>query len=119
LDCEDNDLLISLAKATGHAFEVDGGNGANATAALENAETSSIGRGLANMNLSGNKRATREEMAKVSRGPVKATLTNWEGKITETKSKAAARELWVEANQLGAGKDVLDKIQKLADSLEA
>ena len=55
-------------KATGLAFEIDGQGMANKTSALENAETSAIGRALANAGYSGNKRATREEMAKVERG---------------------------------------------------
>ena len=55
-------------KATGIAFEIDGQGMANKTSALENAETSAIGRALANAGYSGNKRATREEMAKVERG---------------------------------------------------
>jgi hypothetical protein len=61
------DQAMDLPKATGWAFEVDGTKGANLTSALENCETSSIGRCLANMNLSGNKRASREEMQKVQR----------------------------------------------------
>jgi hypothetical protein len=54
-------------KATGHAFEIDGQGMANKTSALENAETSAIGRALANAGYSGNKRASREEMEKVAR----------------------------------------------------
>ena len=61
------DLIDDLPKATGHAFEIDGGGGANKTSALENAETSAIGRALANAGYSGNKRASREEMQKVAR----------------------------------------------------
>jgi hypothetical protein len=57
-------------KATGMAFEIEGTSGANKTSALENAETSAIGRALANAGYSGNKRASREEMEKVARGPV-------------------------------------------------
>lgn len=54
--------------STGYAFEVDGiGGFANDTSALENCETSAIGRALANLNYTGNKRATREEMEKVQR----------------------------------------------------
>ena len=48
-----------LPKATGYAFEVDGQGMANKTSALENAETSAIGRALANMGMSGNKRASQ------------------------------------------------------------
>jgi hypothetical protein len=68
------DQAINCPKSTGMAFEVDGGGGANRTAALENAETSSIGRALANLGMSGDKkgnaqtRPTREEMAKAERG---------------------------------------------------
>jgi hypothetical protein len=113
----DGDQANNLAKSTGYAFEVDGSGMANKTSALENCETSAIGRALANANFSGNKRASREEMEKVKRGNVPST--NWENKITNTKSKAEARELWVEANRQGAGKEVLTKIQALADSLEA
>lgn len=55
-----------LPKASGLAFEVDGVGMANKTSALENAETSAIGRALANAGYSGNKRASREEMQKVA-----------------------------------------------------
>lgn len=63
-----NDQAADLPKASGLAFEVDGTPGANKTSALENAETSAIGRALANANYSGNRRASREEMEKVARG---------------------------------------------------
>jgi len=56
---------LGLPKATGYASEME--TGKQAQWAAELAETSSIGRALANMNLSGNKRATREEMEKVAR----------------------------------------------------
>lgn len=66
-----------ILKSTGLAFEVDGQGMANKTSALENAETSSIGRALANAGYSGDKRASREEMEKVNRAaspkPVDAT----------------------------------------------
>ena len=41
-----DDQLNNLPKATGLAFEVDGVGMANKTSALENAETSAIGRAL-------------------------------------------------------------------------
>ena len=53
---------------TGYAFEVDGSGMANRTSALENCETSAIGRALANIGYSGDKRASREEMAKAQAG---------------------------------------------------
>jgi hypothetical protein len=55
---------------TDTAFERDGGTGPNQTSALENCATSAVGRALANCGYSGNKRASREEMAKVERGNV-------------------------------------------------
>jgi hypothetical protein len=56
---------------TGLAFEIDGSAGANVTSALENCESSAVGRALAQANYGGDKRVTREEMAKVNRGPAK------------------------------------------------
>jgi hypothetical protein len=55
-----------LALATGYAEEKLGGRGANQSSALENAETSAIGRALANYTYSGDKRPSREEMQKVA-----------------------------------------------------
>jgi hypothetical protein len=91
-------------KATGHAFEVDGVNGmANKTSALENCETSAIGRALANAGYSGNKRVTREEMAKVARGvtpkapaPVK-DLVALAAQVNAAKTKQDLREVWAYA----------------------
>lgn len=57
-----------ILKATGLAFEIDGSGMANKTSALENAETSAIGRALANANYGGDKRVSREEMAKAANG---------------------------------------------------
>jgi hypothetical protein len=71
-------LEDAYLKATGWAFEIDGTGGANKTSALENAETSAIGRALANAGYSGNKRSSREEMAKVERGVTPAGR-NWLG----------------------------------------
>lgn len=53
--------------ATGLAFEVISDRGVNATSALENCETSSIGRSLANAGYAAKgKRPSREEMTKVA-----------------------------------------------------
>lgn len=66
---EDRDMTIKRVEpdATGLATETDGEEGVNETSALENAETSAIGRALANLGYSGDKRASREEMQKANR----------------------------------------------------
>jgi hypothetical protein len=57
---------------------------ANKTSALENAETSAIGRALANAGYSGNKRTSRQEMEKVARGATpKATSKDWIAMATD------------------------------------
>ena len=67
---------------TGLAEETIQGRGVNATSALENCETSAIGRALANAGYATKgKRASREEMAKV------ATVKKTEALIDETKAK--------------------------------
>ena len=72
------DMIDGVAKATGHAFEVDGQAGANVTSALENCESSAVGRCLALAGFSVNKDnptslASREEMEKVARGAQQVT----------------------------------------------
>ena len=70
--------------ATGLAEETVQGKGVNATSALENCETSSLGRALANAGYATKgKRASREEMSKVK---VKADT---EAIIEQTKTKMA------------------------------
>jgi hypothetical protein len=67
---------------TGLAEETVQGRGVNATSALENCETSAIGRALANAGYATKgKRASREEMTKV------ATVKKTEAIIDETKAK--------------------------------
>lgn len=104
-------------KSTGYAFEVDGGSGASKFAALENSETSSIGRALANMGLHGNKRATREELAKVQRGESWAPpKIDWAAEIDKLTSKDQARGLYALAKSENAPKDVLEAITVTAES---
>ena len=61
-------FLDQVAYATGYAEEKDTDRGVNSTSALENCETSAIGRALANAGFAAKgKRPSREEMAKVEK----------------------------------------------------
>lgn len=72
--------------ATGLAEETVQGRGVNATSALENCETSSIGRSLANAGYATKgKRASREEMQKVAKGvEIKQTIEATKAKMADT-----------------------------------
>jgi hypothetical protein len=107
------DQAKNLFKATGYAFEIDGQGMANKTSALENAETSAIGRALANAGYSGDKRTTREEMEKVQRG----LEVNWYARASLVMGdKTALRALWTEAKAANAPKSILDAIQNMANA---
>ena len=71
---------------TGLAEETVQGRGVNATSALENCETSAIGRALANAGYATKgKRASREEMGKVAKGvEVKANIEQVKAKMADT-----------------------------------
>ena len=71
---------------TGLAEETVQGRGVNATSALENCETSAIGRALANAGYATKgKRASREEMVKVAKvTEVKATIDEVKAKMAQT-----------------------------------
>jgi hypothetical protein len=71
---------------TGLAEETVQGRGVNATSALENCETSAIGRALANAGYATKgKRASREEMGKVIKSSeVKAKIDEVKAKMAET-----------------------------------
>ena len=68
----------SVAWATGYAEETVSARGVNQTSALENCETSAIGRALANAGYAPKgKRPSREEMSKVvAQKPVKPTVAD-------------------------------------------
>ncbi|MEJ4112743.1 hypothetical protein ACGE24_03925 [Corynebacterium kroppenstedtii] len=96
----------------GHAFEIDGTGMANNTSALENAETSAVGRALAQAGYSGSRRTTREEMAKV-------LLPELRERIAKATSKDETREIWNEANKNGLLNEVkqaiLDRNEKIVN----
>jgi signal recognition particle subunit SEC65 len=78
--------------ASGLAEETISGRGVNATSALENCETSSLARALANAGYSPkgdpSKRASREEMSKVQeQSKVKAELDKVKAKMAQTSSE--------------------------------
>lgn len=60
---------VGDADATGYAEEIIGSTNVNRTSALENCETSAIGRALANLGYAVKNRASREEMAKAQPAP--------------------------------------------------
>jgi hypothetical protein len=105
-----------LPKSNGLAFEIDGTGMANKTSALENCETSAIGRALANMGLSGDQRASREEMAKVQRGVEPSR--DWIAEAQAIMNTKELRDLYNKARQAGAGQHILAQITDYAKALE-
>lgn len=110
----EGDQAADLPKATGYASEREGGPQSEWKAEL--GETSAIGRALANMNLSGNKRASREEMQKVER----VENRDWLAEADSIDDVKQLRVLWAHAKQAGADKKILkqleDRARGLADS---
>ena len=108
-----------LPMSTGLASEVPGQGHVNKTSPLENCETSAIGRGLANWKYSGNKRASREEMAKVARG-ARPTNDAKQGELMELVAAATTKEelrvIYADAKKLGL-KAVEDAVTLKADKL--
>lgn len=101
--------------STGWAFEVDGGDLANRTSALENCETSAIGRALANLNYSGDKRASREEMEKVQRAESVASLRERLNTVTDLDG---VRDLWREASKQGVLNVVKDDLERARERFD-
>jgi len=104
-------------KATGWAFEIEGTAGANATAALENCETSAIGRALANAGYSGNKRASQSEMKKVNRAenPIPDEFLE---SVHKAKDMKALTELWDKAVSQGYAEDLRKVFANKKQALE-
>jgi hypothetical protein len=109
------DQASGLPKATGYASEIDGTGGANNGSALENAETSAIGRALANLGMSGNKRASREEMSKVNR----IAEMDYLAEAENTKSVDELRRLYTLAMANGAPAEVLGRLKDRASELDS
>ena len=111
------DVERGCPKATGYAFEIDGTGMANQSSALENCETSAIGRALANAGYSGNKRTSREEMEKVARFEEKAKQIDWLAEAEKLQNVDQLRVLWAEASKQGASPEVLEKLKTHATAL--
>lgn len=106
------DQAADLPKATEWAFEIDGQGMANATSALENANTSALGRAL-RWALAGSKGPSRSEMEKVAR----AESRDWLAEANKLGDVQQLRKLWAEAKQAGADKETLKAMESRATEL--
>jgi hypothetical protein len=93
----DGDVLLS----TGLAEESFGSSGPNQTSALENAETSSLGRCIANLGFQTTRegkrqRPSRQEMEKVQRGPVRTAQEELKRLLSEKHPTPDARKAFLE-----------------------
>lgn len=131
--------------ATGYAEEIVGASPVNKTSALENCETSAIGRALANCNFASlGKRPSKEEMEKVQRyaaEPRKPAVQRKEQKFSDSdRDKAltladtalgtddldALRQIWADGTDLldapitlgGIGTTLKDVINSRASAIQ-
>jgi hypothetical protein len=93
----DGDILL----ATGLAEESFGNSGPNQTSALENAETSSLGRAIANLGFQTTRegkrqRPSRQEMEKVQRGPARTVQEELKRLLSEKHPTPDARKAFLE-----------------------
>ena len=107
--------------ATGWAFEIDGQGMANKTSALENCETSSRGRAMQALAMSGSKGGpSRQEMAKVARGvaptaPAVPMPADFRELVTGATDLDTLRGLWKQAANGG----FLDEAKQMMENRKA
>jgi hypothetical protein len=108
----------SLAWATGYAEETVTSRGVNQTSALENCETSAIGRALANAGYAPKgKRPSREEMTKVvTAKPPKPAVQDLEAAIRKADAEPAEQDYWT--TPVGQYNKVVDAPVTLDKALE-
>lgn len=111
------DQAADLPKATEWAFEVDGSGMANQTSALENANTSALGRAL-RWAFAGSKGPSQAEMSKVQRGVTPAKPRDWIAESDALTDVDELRLLWREAKTAGAADTILEKVKTRAERLE-
>ena len=107
------DQAKGLPKATGYASETEGGPQTDWKAEL--GETSAIGRALSNMNLSGSKRSSREEMQKV----VRSESRDWVAEASKLSDVEGLRFLYAQAKAAGAPVEVLEKVKARGETLNS
>ena len=90
------DTSDSVAWATGYAEETVTNRGVNQTSALENCETSAIGRALANAGYAPKgKRPSREEMSKVvAAKPPKPAVQDLQAAVRAADKEPAEQDYW-------------------------
>jgi hypothetical protein len=90
------DSKDNIAFSTGYAEEKPSDRGVNSTSALENAETSAIGRSLANAGYAAKgKRPSREEMSKVvASKPPKPSVAQLDSAIRAADKEPAEQDYW-------------------------
>lgn len=100
--------------ATGWAAERDDDGEINAVACLENAETSAIGRALANLGFATSTRPSREEMEKANRARGRRGVNRAAPNVRSERPIVAGREV----PRGYAGRDTVLEVLSLADEIE-
>jgi hypothetical protein len=111
-----------VAWATGYAEETVTSRGVNQTSALENCETSAIGRALANAGYAPKgKRPSREEMTKVvAAKPPKPSVQDLETAIRKADAEPAEQDYWTTpVNQYNKVVDAPATLEKAMENVVA